>query len=274
MSAFDEATSQGSSSSSLSERLLSGGERSSKQSQSERDYDDLLHLVKRFRFQSRCVLEAVDEYKRERTPFKRERLDQQAETARDAARAAADAFREKPSGKHDARRNKLRRDLQKETMAFDAVLAKLAALPPPVEVRGDIDAGRGGSFADDPEAGRGGGAHVIQLKQTLDLTDDASYEAHMAAEREREFRELASQARQVKDVYADLAGLVEEQKVSVDTIEEDAIKAHTRTMSGVNQVTQALRHQKSRTCFMKCVCVFAVVMTLVILFVLLMIKKR
>ena len=59
-----------------------------------------------------------------------------------------------------------------------------------------------------------------------------------------------------------------------DTIEEDAVKAHTRTMSGVNQVTQALRHQKSRTCFMKCVCVFAVVMTLVILFVLLMIKKR
>ena len=70
------------------------------------------------------------------------------------------------------------------------------------------------------------------------------------------------------------AFLVEEQKVSVDTIEEDAVKAHTRTMSGVNQVTQALRHQKSRTCFMKCVCVFAVVMTLVILFVLLMIKKR
>lgn len=271
MSAFDEATSQGSSSSSLSERLLSGGERSSKQSQPDRDYDDLLHLVKRFRFQSRCVLEAVDEYKRERTPFKRERLDQQAETAREAARAAADAFREKPSAQHDARRNKLRRDLQKETMAFDAVLSKLAALPPPVEVRGDLDAGRGGSFAD--ESG-GGGAHVIQLKQTLDLTDDASYEAHMAAEREREFRELASQARQVKDVYADLAGLVEEQKASVDTIEEDAVKAHTRTMSGVNQVTQALRHQKSRTCFMKCVCVFAVVMTLVILFVLLMIKKR
>ena len=85
---------------------------------------------------------------------------------------------------------------------------------------------------------------------------------------------LASQARQVKDVYADLAGLVEEQKVSVDTIEEDAIKAHTRTMSGVNQVTRALRHQRSRTCFMKCVAVFAVVMTLVIAVILIVMRNR
>lgn len=272
MSAFDEASEQGSSSS-LSARLL-GNDSSAKQSQQERDYEDLLHLVKRFRFQSRCVLEAVDEYKRERTPFLRGRLDQQAESARASAREAADAFREKPGrGGHDARRNKLRRDLQKEMSAFDAVVAQLPKLPPPLEnpggvLRGggDVESGRGGSF----DSGDG---QVIQLKQTLDLTDDASYEAHMAQEREREFRELASQARQVKDVYADLANLVEEQKESVDTIETDAVKAHERTMSGVNQVQRAMKHQRSRSCMMKCVCVVSIIMVLVILVLLFVLKK-
>ena len=41
---------------------------------------------------------------------------------------------------------------------------------------------------------------------------------------------------QVREVYADLASLVDEQKASVDQIETDATDAHTRTANGIEQV--------------------------------------
>ena len=43
---------------------------------------------------------------------------------------------------------------------------------------------------------------------------------------------------QVREVYADLASLVDEQKASVDQIETDATDAHTRTANGIEQVIQ------------------------------------
>jgi syntaxin 7 len=71
-----------------------------------------------------------------------------------------------------------------------------------------------------------------------------NFEEQLVEEREDAIVDIAHAISEVNETFRDLAAIVEEQGKNIDTIDNNTTAAQANTADGVDQLTQAEKHQK------------------------------
>lgn len=175
-------------------------------------------------------------------------------------------------GEDDAKAQKLRREFDKIAGSFAPternILRQLQATPlpqpspnapstekiPKVDSgAANVQSGSGGVFFQSSESTGGAGAYVSRAQQEqqvlgqLRTLDNEEIDVAIMEERNEAIKAVHQNVVVLNSLFKDMAQLVSEQQEGINAIENNVASAHQKTKQGVNELEQALEHQKS-TC--------------------------
>ena len=108
-----------------------------------------------------------------------------------------------------------------------------------------------------------------EMESQMLLDNQIDHHDVLIAEREEGIREIQGQIAEVRDIFQDLAVLVNEQGDMVNDIESNIISSHGHTQQAGKELIKAASHQKSARNRM---CMIAVIMVVVIIVIVLLMQ--
>lgn len=131
---------------------------------------------------------------------------------------------------------------------------------------GELDAA---SSAVRPDRGLSEEETANLLAQRQFVAQEVMFNDHLIAEREEDVAAIAGRVDKVKDIFQDLAGMVDDQGAMVDTIDGTVTAARDKAVGGVGQLDQAARYQAaSRRKLCCCLGLLGVLIAIVLIIVL------
>jgi len=152
----------------------------------------------------------------------------------------------RPSREARKRHNKERRTFQRELMRLQALSARGEDLDREIVMRLS-SASRGSHLSAGASSGLGdvGDGDSDENDVTLTRTyAGASYADAVVAERRREIGEVHGKMGKVRDVFNDLANLVDEQQVEIDDIEQNILMSREAAGRGMEQLEKGSELQR------------------------------
>jgi len=101
-------------------------------------------------------------------------------------------------------------------------------------------------------------------EQAVQMEAQRAYIDGVNLQREEEVRQLEESVIQVNEMFHDLAQIVSEQGVLIDTIESNVVDAKTNVEEGEKEIDKAVEYQKKSRSKMCCILVFAIIILLVV----------
>jgi len=119
-----------------------------------------------------------------------------------------------------------------------------------------------GAVMDDLE--RQGLLEAERREQATQMEAQRAYIDGVNLQREEEVRQLEESVAQVNEMFHDLAQIVTEQGVLIDTIESNVVNAKDNVEEGEKEIDKAMDYQKKSRSKMCCILVFSIIVLLVV----------
>jgi len=141
-----------------------------------------------------------------------------------------------------------------------AVAAEREKTPIPEAVMKKAQAG---AVLDDQE--RQGLLEAERREQAVQMEAQRAYIDGVNLQREEEVRQLEESVIQVNEMFHDLAQIVSDQGMLIDTIESNVVAAKSDVEEGERQIDKAAEYQKKSRSKMCCILVIAIIILLVVI---------
>jgi len=164
--------------------------------------------------------------------------------------------------KYNVQRQKLIEEFKRTGDEFKRVAAAAAErekTPIPESV---MKKAQTGAVLDDME--RQSLLEAERREQAVQMEAQRAYIDGVNLQREEEVRQLEESVIQVNEMFHDLAQIVSEQGVLIDTIESNVVDAKTNVEEGEKEIDKAAEYQKKSRSKMCCILVFAIIILLVV----------
>jgi len=167
--------------------------------------------------------------------------------------------------KYNVQRQKLIQEFTNTGNEFKrvaAVAAQREKAPIPESV---LKKAQTGAAMDDQE--RQGLLEAERREQAIQMENQRAYIDGVNLQLEEEVRQLEESVIQVNEMFHDLAQIVSEQGVLIDTIEANVVTAKENVEEGERQIDKAGEYQKKSRSKMCCILIFSIIILLVVVLI-------